>query len=148
MTAYAENNTIALKISPNSPYIEATAVTAITPGKLCLLSGAAGNARVHNDAEGPGERLFAVENIYKGQTINDDYEIGSRVMLRICRPGDLVLAWWTGVSEPELGFVLTSDGAGNLKEPTVALQIGGLYAVVAENPINWTSPERIAVRIL
>lgn len=134
-----ENNTIALNISGSSPYIEGIARAVISPGMLLKRPVFV----PHNNEEAAAEPIFAVENIYEGLTIDDDYAIGSIVYARVCRPGDIILAYIGGVFPSVTGASLDSNGDGSLR--VIATPAPG--AIIAKALILAVSGSRAPVRI-
>jgi hypothetical protein len=155
--AYSDNNTIALKIDSiggaGSSYDEVGCTVAITPGHLCEMADDNSGGRIvrpHSSSGHPAEKMFAVENGYVGGGISDVYAIGERVYLRICRPGDLVLAWLAGtVGTTYVGQYLTSNADGTLRfYSEVTDEPGCIVCVAYEKITNTGSDQRIAIRIV
>jgi hypothetical protein len=145
--ASSDNNTIQLQIGITSPYKEFyAAVTAVTPGML-LKRLSEFDARTHNNAGGDAERLFAVENPYQGGDIYTNYAVGDRMMCRICRPGDVVLAWVTNAVALPFGNFLQSNGDGTLTVSGTS-NPEGIVAVLDEAYTDEPNPARVKVQIM
>jgi hypothetical protein len=120
--ANTDNNTIELKISSDSPRLELTNLSShIYPGFLLERDGPGGCRR--GPAEGlPAQAIFAIENKAIGggiEEIEDNiYDTGDRVIARLCRRGDWVLAYLingAGEGETSVGTYLISKGGGKLR---------------------------------
>lgn len=139
------NNTVQLSISEESPYIEGIAgEDTIAPGHLMKLN-ADGTYVRHNDADGAAEPLFAVENIYKGEGpefLVYPYNTGDRVLMRLCRPGDILLAFLEALQSVTPTDYLVSNGNGNLIPPT-APEPGSIIG----SPVESVSTGPIGTRI-
>lgn len=115
-------NTIVLRAASESKYLEATAGEVISPGMFVkwvdsdtVMLDDGGEVGV---SSGSLMTHIAVGNPYSGKSIYSsagwNYEIGWKVMIRACLPGDLVVAW--GKHTPEItaekGFPLIHMSAG------------------------------------
>lgn len=135
--AYTDNNTIALKISPESPYFEGELLPgqSIKPGMLCWIAPLDPDKyEAHSQDGWEAERLFAVENGYEGKEINDTYSDGERVYMRYCRPGDLVLAKYGAIGVTcNKGNKLVSKGDGTLREWVPGDRVGSIVGVALQD---------------
>ena len=145
--AYTDNNTIALKISPNSQYIEYFSGTTISPGMLVEYQEN-GFVYPHTFPGGAAERLFVMENGYKGLGIMDDYLADERVMLRLCRPGDIILCLYSEPNELWPGQMLSSVGDGTLRRIKGIEETQGVVAVSLEKDLTPVPNRLTAVRIM
>lgn len=113
------NHTIALNIGKTSPYREGLADEVLYPGMFVQIRPDAGYL-VMPDGTVSSIRppTIVMENGYHGKTIDDPYEIGSRVMMRIPRRGDIVLTKVTSITGADLttGMLLNNDGTGWLRQ--------------------------------
>lgn len=119
----------------------------IKPGMLLALTSAAA-VRPHNVAGGAGA-LFAREMELIGNSIDDDYETGDRVLYCAARKGDRFYALLAAGNDVAIGAELQSDGAGALEavdgegEPVVrALQ------AVDNDPGSGGAAVRIKVEVI
>ena len=132
--------------------IEELAGGAITPGML-LSQDSTGDLLAHDDAGGPHEKMFALEDSLQGNTIDDDYAEDDLVRAGIFEPGAVVQGLLSDGEAAVIGDILLSDGAGALTtddESTVdrapvavALEAVDMSTSSAADP----SP-RIRIRIL
>jgi len=102
---------------------EAAAGGTITPGMFVLLNSA-GAVVAHSAAGAQGCNLVAREMELVGNTIDDDYENGDRVLYWACKPGDRIYALLADGEDVAAGALLESDGAGALQAVTAAAQDG------------------------
>lgn len=149
--ANTDNNTIALQVSNNGGYYEAYCYDDdIMPGML--LSRLANNfVTPHPVSGGPAEKMFAVEAGYHGRGISDAYVQNERVYTRICRPGDVVLAWLQGAAPMLMGIFLMSNGLGAYDGYLIAAggtDVGGIVAVLLEDYTEEPNPARRMVQIV
>lgn len=130
---------------PFAQFEEGTAAGTITPGHL-VAQDSSGNYVVHPAADGPAEKLFALEDALQGKTISDDYSSGDRVFMVVAAPGDIVYAWLSGGESVTPNEYLASNGDGTLKVSTTNPIAVALESVDASdsNDVN----ERVRVRIL
>jgi len=111
-------NTIAV-ISEGSVQKEALASGSITPGHLLeQTTAAADTVKVHATAGGHAQSAFAVEDDLQGNTIDDAYASGKRVLYKVFRPGDEVYALIANGENISKDDMLMSAGDGTLKETT------------------------------
>jgi hypothetical protein len=151
MSAFLGNNTISYKVSLSSPFQELTCTAGpIYPGYLCEQVGS-DSVSGHSIADEPAETMFAVENSqYRGKTIYDRYEVGERVMLRVCRKGDIILAAVASVQEIPINSYVTSAGYGPVHPKGIA-PIGGSIVGVSIEAHAAAAPgniDLIAIRIM
>ena len=155
---YSIENTIAINISPSSPYLEGKSIgQVISPGMLLAL-----DPDVEDDPFGvvkhyapnvPTCKMFATENIYSGKTIYEDYAASTKVMARVCRTGDIVYAWYTSIAGPTSYIAmfqpLTSNGDGTLQfwSDTDA-KVGGLVGFSMERHLQDTHPDVMRLAIM
>lgn len=148
--ANTDNNTIQLSVGASSPYIEAIAGNTILPGQLLQFTSI-GTVIQHNVAVGPAERLFAVENVYRGGTIEDYYYAGDTVLIRVCRPGDIILAWLTSnLASLPAGEYMHSHGAtdpGYLSTGGVSPLPQCYVGVMMEDMAGSTEYQRLKIRV-
>jgi hypothetical protein len=114
--ANTDNNTIGISISSTSPYIEGIVNGAepVMPGEILQLQPD-GTYAAAPIADTPSQRNFATENVYSGGTIDDVYLQNSRIMIRSCRGGDIVLAWLAPGQTVLVGDWLAPEaGSGSL----------------------------------
>lgn len=90
----------------------------ITPGML--VTRTAGGVRPHNVAGGTASAAFAVENDLIGDTITDDYAIGTNCIFRTFAEGSAVYAILAASQTIAVGDLLQSNGAGLLSEAATA----------------------------
>ena len=120
---YDNNNTIQISVSEFSPYVEGICYTGgdILPGYLLRFAPVVIGSNFdeyydrHSISEGPAQKLFAIENPYHGDDISATYVEGDRMRIRNCRGGDRILAWVDGTEQIEPGYLLVSNGSGELK---------------------------------
>jgi hypothetical protein len=153
MIDYTNRNVIGLQISASSPYLEGEVVaTDILPGMLCqehhVTPTSAPGLTLAGFDNWDSERIFAQENLYHGRTIHDPFLIGERAHTRICRAGDVVLAWWGDTGYPSFGDFLGSKGNGTLRG--IAVFGNPVLAISLE---EWTEapatlPARLRIRVL
>lgn len=86
----------------------------ITPGHLVELM-TAGTIRVHANAGQNAQRAFAVEDELQGNGITDVYTTANRVLYRVFRTGDEVLAVLADGQNATIGGFLESNGNGELR---------------------------------
>lgn len=119
------NNTIQLDISESSPRLEVEAgVETIVPGMLVEF-WSPNKVKRHSVANGTVAKMFAVENVYMGGAIDDAYALGDKVMIRFCRPGDLVLGWIADGMDMSQGEFLASNGDGMLQQASPGVTTPG-----------------------
>jgi hypothetical protein len=148
-----DNNTITLSIKDYSPYYEFFNIgpAAIYPGMLLQRETSIPpydeGVQPHSTPGGFNEKLFATENWYQGKTIFTPYIQSERVMARCYRPGDRVLALYTGTLPLVEEQVLASASSGYLRpwngagERPVAISQRGI-------PTGGALPAYIEVRVL
>lgn len=115
----------------------------ITPGMLVLLLSA-GTVRPHNVAGAQGARFFAREMELVGNSIDDDYENGDRVLYWASKPGDRFYAFLADGENVAVGAMLESDGAGALQALTAGVVTDDGEGVVSAV----TFPGNVACRAL
>lgn len=102
-------------------------------------------------------KMFAVENTRHGKTIDDAYASGDLVMYRVCRPGDVIMAWVrTHAAYPiSIGTFLTRSsgtGYGNLMSiddhDITILYPGGVVAIALEAVTGDVTSRLIKVQIV
>jgi len=110
--ANTDNNTIGITISSTSPYIEGivNGADTIMPGEILQLMSD-GTYAAPTVVDTPTQRNFATENVYSGGTIDDVYLQNSRIMIRSCRGGDIVLAWLAPAETAPIGAFLAAEAA-------------------------------------
>jgi hypothetical protein len=151
--ANTDNNTIALQVSTTSAYYEAYCYNdAITPGMLCMRFDA-NTITPHSNNAGAAENMYALEDGYQGRTIDDSYQAGDRVYTRICRSGDVVLAWVRNALPLAMGAFLMSHGGGTLAgnghlTNITTPEVGGVLAVLLEDYTDEPNPVRMMVQIV
>ena len=138
-----ENNTVRLSVSGNTKRIEGIVVgPSILPGTLLELSdliveedSSVERYLLHSTAGGYVPPIFAMENIYGGETMYQEYDAGEKMQIIHCKSGDRILA----IVEP-IGVGLQraqfwqSDGNGQLQ-----IAVPGNYIVTANlYPIDIT----------
>lgn len=146
--ANTDNNTIALQISSTSGYYEAAALSTIVPG---MLLGRSNNrtVRPHQNNAGPAENMYAMEAAYQGKGISDSYATNERVYTRICRPGDVVLAWVSHTAPILEGqFLMSLGGTGGYLTVVSAAEVGGVLAVLLEEYLDEPTPTRKMIQIV
>lgn len=144
-TTYDINNRIELSVHAESPYREMYAAEEILPGKF-VYQTAADEVSLTTGNVLAGPLWIAVANTRHGKTIDDAYAVGTRVMIRVLRKGDLVLAWAVGPTTPAIGLNLRKTTTGNLTYNT-----GADYYTFATSMELWSSisgAERLKVRIV
>lgn len=96
--------------------IERDAGGTITPGDL-IKYASDGDFEVHDDEGGPALAMFAIEDEYQGNDIDDDYSSGDRVIARIMVRGERVRCNITTSSPTSvaIGDKLISNGDGTLR---------------------------------
>jgi hypothetical protein len=128
----------------------------IKPGFLCMMTSPGADldlVQPQNTSGDHTEKLFAVENGYEGKEIDDDYEVGEKVFLRICQRGDIVLGWVeSGEPTIERGTPMVSYGASFLgyltTHATTPLETAGAIVGYAyERLPNIGANQRLAIRI-
>ena len=136
---FSNNKTIMLEVSPESTRLEAKAAAGpdIIPGYL-LQYNLNGEFEPHAPGDTPSEPIFAIENIYKGLTIDDHYQPGEIVYAIHCRPGDIVLAWLQEGRVSTLGLFYRSAGGGDLRDDSTVNT--GAYVAVSLERIDTTAP--------
>lgn len=127
--------TIVLK-SFNEPVREEyRAASTIKPGHLIELI-AAGTVQPHSTAEGNAEKMFAVEDDYQGNDIDDNYAAAALVQCWIAQRGDVVYAWLSDGETAVIGSQLSSNGDGDLQvhvpDDSGSIQTEGIIAVALE----------------
>ena len=141
--AIADNNTVQLKISLSSPYIEGK-VEIVSPSQNMY----PGHMVVHSAttvdswklADFPAiTKFIVVENIYQGKTVDTIYEPGDKLYIRALRGGDIVWAWLAADRTVTIGHpLMISDATGswgcaNPATPGVtATDAGFVYATAME----------------
>jgi hypothetical protein len=162
MSAYDVNNKII--VYEKRDYISAEsycAVAAIKPGMLCLAyddgtgSDLVRPCNVDAAANEPAvQRMFAVENGYEGKEIDDQYDIGDKVYMRIVQPGEIVLGWIDDTVTAPLarGTAMVSNGSAFLGylRPYNAVTPdapGSVVGYTYERIASITANMRVAVRI-
>ena len=146
------NNTIKLAVYGIPPVeLEIPAVAAIDPGML-LTRDNTGGVEPHGVAEGfSSPKLIAVENIFEGKTINDQYAIDEKVFIIGARPGDEMWMWMGVLQSCAIGDRLVSEGTGHLvvatDPPSLLIYtsiIGTALEVITGVPVV---PTRVRVEI-
>jgi len=111
-------NTISV-ISEGSVQKEALASGSITPGHLLEQTNAAvDTVKVHATAGDFAQKAFAVEDDLQGNTIDDVYTVGERVLYKVFRPGDEVYALLANGQNISKGDKVVSNGDGAVKART------------------------------
>ncbi len=103
----------------NRDQIVATAV-AITPGEL-LERTSAGLVQAHSGAGGPvSSKIFAMEDVFQGKKISDDYAVSVPIFIILPTSGDRVYAIFDTTSGASLaiGDKLESAGDGTVRKYT------------------------------
>lgn len=130
---------------------EKIAAAAVTPGELLELDASA-EVQPHSTAGGNAQRMFAVEEEFVGDGIDDDYADGDTVQYVVARRGDELYAFLAAGESVSEGDPLESDGAGALQAWATAAD-GGLHdnliGYAAEDVDNGagTVPARIKIEI-
>ena len=107
--------TVLLRCRDQWNYDEARAAGAITPGHL-LSMNSDGEVVKHATAGGEAEMMFAVENGWIGETIDDAYADDDLVHLVRAKPGDELYSFLADDENVVKGDFLMSDGAGGFKK--------------------------------
>ena len=96
---------------------EGLASGTIKPGMLLERTNAAADTvKAHAVSGGFNTRMFAVEDDLQGNTIDDDYAAGARVLFKKCKPGMTVLGLISNGENVAKSDKLTSDGAGAFRK--------------------------------
>lgn len=114
-----KNNTIVLSIGTTSPYREGSSGEILYPGMFVKINSDGEYTVVPDStATSISPTTVVVENAYIGGTIDDEYESGTNVMMRVPRRGDIVLTKLTSITDPDLtiGMMLGNDGSGWLRQ--------------------------------
>lgn len=131
---------------------EALAGETISPGHLVEFYNASGTGkfRKHATAKGFGERAFAIEDAYQGNTIDDDYASGDLCHVNIAEPGSLIQAWLKAGENVVIGDKLISSGDGTLKKitGTADLQVFAIALEALDLSASGAVATRIDVRVL
>lgn len=135
-----------MKVSLYSPLIERLAADTIMPGSLLFLEPS-GSVGLFPDDEGACQKIFAIENVYKGGSIDTPYSSGQKLFYRHCRPGDVVLAWLAPVQAADEGTFLTSSSGGTVRVTTGFPQVGGVVGVALEAVSTSGFIKRIKIEI-
>lgn len=115
----------------NGRYLESVAEEIISPGHLVKRSATGGVVR-HNESHGIAQVMIAIEDQYRGYDIDLDYAPGDVVNIRLCLPGDRVLAIVTAGPTYQVGQYLVSEGNGRLRSPIFAPGDDGIIGCVVE----------------
>lgn len=94
---------------------EYDAVAAITPGMLLELTSA-GEVQAHSNSGLNAPRIFALEDVYQGKGINDDYAADDKVRTWVPTPGCQVLGLLADGENVAIGDFVESNGDGMLKK--------------------------------
>lgn len=94
---------------------EYAAAAAITPGMLIELASAT-TVQAHSNSGQNALPMFAVENEWEGEGVNDAYATGDRVNCWIPGRGDIVWAILVDGENVSVGDFLESNGDGKLKK--------------------------------
>lgn len=136
-------------------YNEYDADAGITPGMLLEIT--ATGVKVHADAGGVSEKLFAVEDALQGRTIDNAYVADDPVRCKNCVPGEEIFAFLSNGESVAVDAKLVSDGAGALQafEAGSSGQVDEEYAIaIALEAVDMSGSSgvdptgRIKVRIL
>ena len=146
--AYADNNIISLSVSEGSPYIEGfvSGLVGIQPGYIVELQDDGTYQVPATDPGDPVDRLFAVENQYGWLLgIEGTYTTGTRMFMRHCRAGDIILAFIVSLTDVSIGDFLTYSGANG------RLDIAGagddVLGVSLESFIGGSGEQRIKIEV-
>lgn len=143
---------IVLTDNPKGIYREFIAGGTIRPGDLVKIYDASGTMKVKAfDAAGTiGEKVFAVEDAPRGNTISDNYAADDRVQVYFAQPGDEIYAWLLAGQSVTVGTdELEPAGDGSLTavtaetEPAVAVP-----AETNDNSATGAVDVRIIVRVI
>jgi len=137
---------------------EREAEESITPGELLELRSD-GKVQKHSSEGENAVPIFAVEEDFLGEAIDESYDSGDRVQYAFFRPGDEVYAWLDdGSAEVNPGDFLMSKGDGTLTKFTAQEDTDGgttgdihprrIVAIALENINPGDSDERIKVEVL
>ena len=121
-----------------TPHVkEYTCNGAITPGHLCELNSS-GQAIVHNSADAPAAKMFALEDDLQGAEIGTAYTTLNKGQFGLFRSGDEVAVLNANGENIAIGDLLVSNGDGTLKEyvlgaaPSAVEQPSSIVAVALE----------------
>ena len=115
------NNSIKLAVYGNPPVeLEQVCSVAVTPGMLLTRKTDGSIAPHDKNSLFASPKLVAVENIFEGKTINDQYAIGEKVWFIAARPGDEMWMWLEIGADANIGSFLISNQAGYLETAGVA----------------------------
>ena len=109
------NNTIKLAVYGLPPVeLEQTCSVAVDPGML-LTRLTDGTIAPHNRVDFfTSPKLVAVENIFEGKTISDQYAAWEKVWFIGARPGDVMWMWLAAGEDADIGSILISNLDGTL----------------------------------
>lgn len=131
---------------------EALGGVAITPGELLAFN--ASNALIpHGTANGAGLQMVAVESptaVPSSSTaIDTDYASGDTVKYYVPQRGDVLYMWLADGENVDQGDPLSSDGNGDLQEPTVdaALFEGAIKFYAAQDLDNSSGGARARIKV-
>lgn len=94
--------------------VEAVGDGAVNPGNIVEFTST-GKLRKHSEEGGRGMIMVAVEDALQGDTVDDAYADGDRVVAHIQSPGNLFQGLLLANEDVHIGEGLVSDGAGRLK---------------------------------
>jgi len=137
--------------SGSARFEEHRAAEAITPGMLLELD-ANGEVVTHITANGPSEKMFALEDALQGNTIADAYADNDLVFCILAAPGDVIYAILELGANVAIGAQLASAGDGTLQ----AISAGESVVAIALEAVDASSStlaetiadRRIRVRIV
>lgn len=114
------NNTILLTGDMGAFYDEGRAGATITPGMLIELTPTTGLLRPHATAGGAAQKWFAVEDAYRGATIDNDYDAVTHTLVRYhkARPGERLQLILVDGENAAVGSPLSSNGDGKMQVAT------------------------------
>jgi hypothetical protein len=128
----AKNTIVVKSYNDNREQIVATAV-AITPGML-LERTSAGLVQAHSGAGGTiSSKIFAMEDVFQGKKITDNYAVSVPVMCILPTSGDRVYAIFDSTSGGSIaiGDKLESAGDGTVRKYTAQASGGAAEATGA-----------------
>lgn len=140
----AAPKTIVLKGNPMRKEVEAGSAT--KPGMLVGYD-VDGNGVPHAIEGGNAAAVFALEQDFIGEGIDDDYADGELMQIGICRPGDEIYALLETGNNVAKGAFLESNGAGALQ--AFSNQTNQFHAIVcrALEAKNNTSGANVRIKV-
>lgn len=128
-------NTIMIKVYGEPVIEEIVAAGTITPGFLLEVTSA-DKVQAHATAEGNAIPMFALEDEYQGNDIDDNYSADDQVQVWIPQRGEQVYGLLADGETVVIGDYLASNGDGYLRkhdpDDSGGIQINGIVAQALE----------------